>query len=106
MSGVGPSLPSHPAPKSRNVCYCLKATIRWWLSEPRHRYPLSRSHHLRQIRTPCRALVAHIASLLLGAVGSDLGEQINHRHISFDVALFFKLHRAVVTVANFFLHSN
>ena len=37
-----------------------------------------RSHHLRQIRTPCRALVAHIASLPLRTVGGDLGEPINH----------------------------
>src|ERR1019366_1783053 len=35
-----------------------------------------------KIRTPCHALVAHIASLLLRTVGGDLGEQIYHLGIA------------------------
>jgi hypothetical protein len=36
------------------------------------------SHYPWQIRAPRGALIAHIANLLLRAVGADLGEKIDH----------------------------
>jgi hypothetical protein len=45
-------------------------------------FPLWGSHHLRQIRTLCRALIAHIASLLLRTIGGDLIALIDHLGIA------------------------
>lgn len=62
-----------------------------------HRFRLSRSHHPRQIRAPCRALIAHIASLLLRTVGSDLGEEIHH--LAVRAALLDQARHGVATLA-------
>ena len=40
MSAKGHSRPSQLAPKSADVRYCLKATIRWWMSEASASLPI------------------------------------------------------------------